>query len=126
MTPRISLVPRSRTPIDVDLLQLIDQQHRRVAIHRPVTRCHLDREAVVRAVAELLHYLAGLFPAPGHVWVIARQFCHLVRRHTPQAAGWRLQHPADLPLSLAEGIDNRLTVDAQCHRSPQTRVAEWR
>ena len=81
---------------------------------------------MVRAVAELLHYLAGLCPALGHVWVIAREFCHLIRRHTPQAGRWRLQDPADLPLSLAEGIYNSLTIDAQCHRPPQIRIAEWR
>jgi hypothetical protein len=34
--------------VDVDLLQLVDQHDRRIAIERDVARSHLDRQRVVR------------------------------------------------------------------------------
>src|SRR6516162_5810505 len=49
---------RVELAVNPDLLQLVDQDDRRVAIARDVARGYLDREPLVRAVAEPSHDFA--------------------------------------------------------------------
>ena len=76
-------VDRLELAVDVDALQLVDQDHRRIPQVREVARRHLDLEPVVGPVAELLHDLASVRPVLLHVGVIARQLLQQIRRHAP-------------------------------------------
>src|SRR5882672_1331469 len=96
----ISLSTSGLLAIDVDLLQLVDQDHRRVAQIWEVARRYLDLEAVISAVAELLHEPAGVRAVFLHIGVIARQGLQEIRRHAPQSCRWGLNDPADVALSL--------------------------
>src|SRR6516225_6114335 len=112
--------------VDIDVLQLVDQQHRGSAIGREIAGRYLDVEMFVGAVAELLHDPAAHRAVFLDVGVIARQFLHLVRRHAPKPVGWRLHHPADLALALGDRVDKGLAVDAQRHCAPELRIVERR
>src|ERR1700731_4092006 len=43
--------------IDIDVLQLVDQDHPRIAVDRKVARRYLDLQPVGGPIAELFHYL---------------------------------------------------------------------
>src|SRR5271165_5009715 len=55
----VGSVDRFELAVDVNLLQLVDQDHRRITVEGGVPRRHLDLEPVVRSVAELLHDVAS-------------------------------------------------------------------
>src|SRR5215813_13497701 len=112
--------------VDIDVLQLVDQQHRRVAIQLDVAGRHFDVEVFVRAVAELLHDPAAVGAVFLDVGVVARQSLHLVGRHTPKAVRRRLQHSADLALALGDRVDKGLAVNAEGHGTPELRIVERR
>src|SRR5215469_4927390 len=112
--------------VDIDVLQLVDQQHRGIAIEREIAGRYLDVEMFVGTVAELLHDLAALGAVFLDVGIIARQFLHLVRRHAPKPVGWRLQHRADLALALGDRVDKSLAVDAEGHSAPELRIVKRR
>ena len=84
--------------IEEHLLQLIDQQHRRIAKRRDVTRRYLDCQPFIRAVAEFLHDLAGLHAVFLHVGAIARQRFQDLLRHAPYPFGQGLHDSADIAL----------------------------
>src|SRR5437763_4383787 len=67
-------VERVEHPVYIDLLQLVDQDHRRVAIGRDVAGRYGDRETLVRPVAGLLHDRARLGAVLRDVGAIAGQF----------------------------------------------------
>ena len=69
--------------IEIDLLQLVDQDHRRVAIHWQVARRDLDRQPMVRPVAEFFHDLAGFRAVLLHIGIVAGQCLQEVQRHPP-------------------------------------------
>src|SRR5215472_7653261 len=120
---RIDLI---QLAVDIDVLQLVDQQHRRVAIQLDVAGRHFDVEVFVRAVAELLHDPAAVGTVFLDVGVVARQSLHLVGRHTPKAVRRRLQHSADLALALGDRVDKGLAVNAEGHGTPELRIVERR
>src|SRR5260370_17179607 len=53
-------VDRFELAVNVDLLQLIDQDHCRVAQVWEVAHRHLDLEPVIGPIPELMQYLAGV------------------------------------------------------------------
>src|SRR5207248_4014649 len=119
-------VDRLELAVDIDVLQLVDQHGGRILVEPDIGCRHLDVEAVVGSVAELLHDLPGLRAIVRDIGIVAGQLPQLVRRQPPQAAGRRLQYAADLALPLCNDINKRLAVDAERHRAPEFRVVEWR
>src|SRR6516225_1400300 len=119
-------VDRFELAVDIDLFQLVDQDHRRIAVIRDVARGDFDLEMIVAAIAERLDDLAGLRAVFLDVRVIARQRFEQLGRHAPQPRGCRLHGPADLALSAADDVDKGLAVQGQSHRPPQVGVVEWR
>src|SRR5215472_9689785 len=111
---------------DKYLLQLIDQQHRRIAERRDVASRHLERQPLAGTIAELAHDLAGLGAVLLHVGVISWQGVLDFARHAPDPFGQRLHDPADVALALADDVDKRLAVEAQRHRPPHIRIVEGR
>ena len=59
--------------VDVDLLQLVDQDHGGIAVGGDVAGSEGNREPFSRPVAELPHDLARLVAVLGNVGIIARQ-----------------------------------------------------
>jgi len=116
----------SSSPVDVDLLQLIDEDHRRVAVLRDVARGDLDRETVVRAVAVLFHQRAGLGAVLCDIGAIARQLGQTVGRQAPLPGGRRLHRAVDSGRYPRRGLEERLAIDRQLHRATDFGVAEGR
>src|SRR5262249_3606234 len=112
--------------VDIDLLQLVDQQHRRIAVDWQVARGQLDPQAIVRTVAEFRHYLRALGSPLRDVSVIPRHLPQHLQGHAREATGWRLEDAANLALALAQDLDERFAVDRQCHRTPQLEIVERR
>src|SRR2546423_70762 len=59
--------------VDINFLQLVDQDHRRIAVWGNVACRHSDCEPLVQPVAEALHDLAGLGAVLCDVGIITRQ-----------------------------------------------------
>jgi len=59
--------------VDEHLLQLVGQQHGRIAVWRDIAGRHLELQPPFRTIAELAHDLAGFSPVFLHVGVVARQ-----------------------------------------------------
>ena len=92
---------------------LVDEDHRRIAVGGEVARRDRHREILVWSAAELLHQYARLRPALFHIGVVARQSLQEIRRHTPQPAGRRLHHRADVTLPLGQNVDERFAVESE-------------
>src|SRR5215472_16602260 len=80
---KIGGVDRLELTIDIDLLQLIDQNDRRVAVVRDITDGYFNLEMVIWAIAVRVHDLPGLRSVLLHVGIIARQLVEHFRRHAP-------------------------------------------
>src|ERR1051326_182237 len=78
--------------LNINVLKLVDQQHRRVAERGYVPGGHLDLKRIRSVVAKRLHDLAAFRTVLVDIEPIAGQFVHLFRRHAPQSAGRRLQN----------------------------------
>ena len=109
-------VDRIEHTVDTDFLQLVNQDHGRIAIPRNVARRYRDRKPLVGAITELLHQLAGFGTVFCDIGVIARQRFEEFGRHAPEPSGWRHHGAADLALPVAEDVDKGLPVEAQRHR----------
>src|SRR6516162_2421281 len=96
---------RVELSLDINLLQLVDQDDGRIPGTREITRQNLYFQPAIRPVTELLHDPAGLGAAPAYVGIVTRQTLQRLWRHAPEAVGRRLQHAADLALSLAEDMN---------------------
>src|SRR5262249_30772755 len=70
---KVGRVDRLEFAVDIDLLQLVDQNHRRVAVVRYIAHRHFDLEMVIGTIAEGLHDLPGFRAVLLHVGIIARQ-----------------------------------------------------
>src|ERR1700730_15231395 len=75
--------------VDVDLLQLVDQDHGGIAVGGDVAGSEGNREAFGGPVAELPHDLASLGAVLGNIGIIARQRLQHLRRHAPHPFGRR-------------------------------------
>src|ERR1051325_10810003 len=117
-------VDRLQFAVDIDLLQLVDQEHRRVAVGRDIARRDLRLQPVVRAVAELFHQLARLSPVCRYVRTVTRQGPHQIRGHAPDAEGRRQQGAADDAFALRQRIDEGLPVAGERDRTAHIRIAE--
>src|SRR5216684_4536129 len=91
--------------VDKDLLQLIDQNDRRVAENRDIARRYLDGEPPVGAVAELLQDLASLGAVLFDIGTIARQAAEDFRRKPPHSFGRRLHRPAYAAGALRQDVN---------------------
>src|SRR3984893_13768475 len=109
--------------VDVDVLQLVDQKHRRVAIELDIAGGHLDVDVLSGAVAELLHNPAPLGAVRFDVGTVTRQFLDFIWQQAPQSSGRRLKE-ADMTLALGDVVDKGLAVDAERHRAPELRIVE--
>src|SRR5215469_14710458 len=89
--PRIPLrrVNGFKLAVDIDFLQLVDQDYRRIAVARDVACRHRDREPFVGAVTELLQNLTGFGAVLGDIGIIAGQRLEQLRGmlQTPSGAG---------------------------------------
>ncbi len=104
-------IDRVERAVDVDVLQLIDQDHRRITIGRDVARRHGDGQPFVGPIAEPLHDLLCLGAVFRDVGIISRQRRQHVRRHAPHAVGRRLHRGAHLALTFADDVDESLAVE---------------
>src|SRR5580700_4467960 len=77
-------IERFELAVDIDLLQLVEQDHRRIAVGRDVARRHRDLQMAVGPVAELFHNLARLGAALGDIGSIAGQRIEHLLGHAPQ------------------------------------------
>src|SRR5215471_6543530 len=111
--------------LDKDVLHLINEDHRRVAISGNVARGNLDFERPLLAVAEALHDTASL----GLVLIdaaVTRQARELIGRQAP-AARRRWQHDgANDGLALREDGVEGWPIERQRHRKPEPGVIERR
>ena len=112
--------------VDINVLELIDQDNRGIAIDRDVSRRDLEREPFVGAVAELLHELAGLRAVRLEVWPVTRDGLEHVRRHPPHSLGRRQHGGADIVLAFGENVDEGLAVERKRHGLAQIGVVERR
>ena len=117
---------RVELPVDPDLLELVDQDHRRVAVGRDVARGDLDGEPLVRPIPEPGHDLAGLGAVLRHLGAIAGNCCKKIGRHTPHASRWRQHRPADIALTLGEDINEAFAIERQRQCAPQIGIVEGR
>ena len=110
----------------INLLQLVDQDHRGVAVGGEVAGRDRHREMLVGPVAELFHQCAGLGAALLHVGMIARKSLQHLRRHAPESARRGLHNRADVALALCQDVDERLAVERERHCPPQIGIVEGR
>src|SRR5260370_41487187 len=94
--------------VDVHLFQWRNQDNRRIAIGGGVARSELNREPVVRPVAELFYDRTGFGAGLRHVGIIARQCPRGLWRHSPNPLPRRAQEPAAVPPPSAGVVDARL------------------
>src|SRR4051812_12452203 len=91
---------RVELAVDVNLLQLVDKQDRRIAVKSEIPGRNLDVEPLVRPIAELLHDLAGLRAVFLHIRIIAGHFLQQLRSAAPTArpaaAATRRRYPPAL------------------------------
>ena len=80
---KVGGVDRLELAVDVDLLQLVDQDHRRISVVRNIARRHFDLEVVIEAIAERLHNLSGFCAVLPHVGIVAGQCIEHLGRHAP-------------------------------------------
>src|SRR5215469_6118058 len=76
-------VNRFELAVDVDLLQLVDQDHCRVPQIWQVAHRYRNLEPVIGSITELLHDLAGFCAVFLDVGTVARQRVQDVSRHAP-------------------------------------------
>src|SRR5262249_26359960 len=112
--------------VDVDLLQLVDEDDRRVAVLRDVARRDDDFEPIVGAVAWPLHNLAGFRAVLCDIGVVTGQAAQHFRRHSPDPFGRRQHRAADIGLALVDRVDEGLAVEAQCQCPPDIGITERR
>src|SRR5215469_9814129 len=126
--PRIPLrrVDGFKLTVDIDLLQLVNQDHRRIAVARDVACRHRDREPFVRAVAKLLQDLTGLGAVLGDIGIITWQCLEQLWRHAPDPFGTRQHGAADVPLALGNDVDKGFAIQNERHRASQVGIIEWR
>ena len=111
---------------DVDLLQLIGQDHSGIAIGRQIPGLDLDLQRLCVAVAELLHDGLRLGDVLFGVGTIAGQRRHHFRRHAPLALGLGQHRPAHPRQALHQDGIEGLAVQRQRHRLSNVRVVERR
>jgi hypothetical protein len=87
----------------------------------------VDRQPLIRAVAELFHDLARLGAVLFDIGAVAGQGLQYLPRHAPGTVG-RWQHiAADRPFPLVEDVEKGLAIERQAHGPAQLRVVErWR
>src|SRR6266446_4569690 len=119
-------VDRFELAVDVDFLQLVDHDHRRIPEERQVAHRQLHLEASIGPVAEVLHDPAGFCAVFRDIRIIARQGFQDLRRQAPKPFRWRLHDAADVALPLGDDVDKRRAVEAQPHCTPQIGVVEGR
>src|ERR1700737_2511160 len=102
--------------VDVDLLQLVDQDYRRVPVGLHITCGDLDLEPLVRPIAELLHDLAGFRSVLWHIGIVARQCLQHFRRHPPYAFRRWLHDTTEVAFAEGEDVDKGLAIQAERHR----------
>src|SRR5436190_6317762 len=112
--------------IDIDLLELVDKDHRGIAIDRDVAGRDLELEGLLRAVSQLVHDRARLGDVLLDICAIAWQRPQHVRGHAPGALRRRLHGAADAELALAEDVIEALAIDRERQSAPQLRVIERR
>src|SRR5437899_5577432 len=122
----VGSVDRFELAVDVHLLQLVEQDYRRIPQERQVAHRDLYLEPVSGPVTELAHELAGFRAVFLNIGVIAGQRLQHLRRHTPQSFGRGLHGPADVALPFGDDVDERRTVQTERHRLSQIRVVEGR
>src|SRR5207237_1992931 len=106
-------VERFELGVEINLFQLIHQDHRRVPIAGDIARRHRDTQTFVGSVAELFHDRAGLRAVRLDIRVISGQRLQHVGRHSPEPARRRLHRHTDLTLARVHYVDKRLAVEAQ-------------
>src|SRR3984893_2136632 len=117
-------VDRVEFAVDVDLLQLVDQNDRRIAVGRNIAGRDGEFQSFVGAVAELFHDAAGLGTVLGHVGIVAGQGLQHIGGHAPYPLGRRQHRTPEIALALGQGVDKRLPVHRQCHRPAPFRLVE--
>src|SRR5437764_3824463 len=91
---------------DVDLLELIDQDHRGIPVGRKIAGLNLDRQRLCIAVAELLHDRLRLSDVLFAIAAISRELRHSIRRHPPFADRLGQHCPAEQSLPFhQDGIE---------------------
>ena len=93
---------------------------------RNIARRDFDGEPVVRAVAVLLHQLAGLGAIGRDIRTIARQGRENLGRQPLQPGGRCLHCAVYVALSLGEDVEKALAVDRQLHRPSDVGVVKRR
>src|SRR5205085_7431052 len=73
--------------VDIDVLQLVDQQDRWIAIGGDIARCHGYWQPLVGAIAEFLHNLARFGAVLLHIRSVSWQSVQYLWRHAPGARG---------------------------------------
>jgi hypothetical protein len=87
--------------VDINLLQLVDQDNRGIAINREVPRRNFYGEAVVRPITQVRQYFAGLGPALLKIGAIAWDRVQNVGRHGPHAFRRRQHGATNISLALS-------------------------
>src|SRR6516165_8017328 len=87
----------------------------------------VDRQPLIRAVAELFHDLPRLGAILFDIGAVAGQGLQYLPRHAPGAVGRRQHIAADRPFPLVEDVEKGLAIERQAHGPAQLRVVErWR
>src|SRR6516164_5201974 len=120
----IGRLDRVELAVDVDLLQLVDQDDRRIPEYRDVPLRHLDREPFLGPIAEPIHDAAGLGAVLLYIGTVAGQGLEHGRRHSPHPLRRRLHGSADVAMPFGEDVDKRLAVQAQRQRPPHFGIVE--
>src|SRR6266581_1924142 len=84
---QLTVFDRHELAVDVDLLQLVDQNHRRIAVGRNVARGYGDSERPIRPIAESLHDAASLCAVLSDIGIVPPQSRQQIRRRAPRGFG---------------------------------------
>jgi len=119
-------VERVELGVEINLFQLIHQDHRRIPVASDVARRDVITQALVGSVAELLHDRAGLRTVllvsgsyPGNVFSMSAG----IPQSPPRQ---RLHRPPDFALACGNDVDERLAVETERHRPSQIGIVEGR
>src|SRR5205823_8209720 len=96
--------------VDVDVLELVDQDHRGIAIDRDVARRYFDFEPLVRPVTELFHDGSGVRAVLVHVGAVTGDRAQNFLRHAPDPGRRRQHRAADIRFALVQDIHEGLAV----------------
>src|SRR6516225_6012088 len=113
--------------IDVNLLELVDQDHRWITVDWDIAGGDLHLQPLVRGIPKLLHDRAGLLAILIHVQIVTRERLQDLWRHSPNTFRSRQHGATDCGLTFGEDVDEGLAVEREGHGLAYLRIVErWR